>query len=234
VFVCVCVAISLSLSHKSTTSEDCDDLKAPPIMLSEDERDVDVESDEDENGERSRQNSGNRDMSLDRRAHHSALERKRRDHIKDSFTGLRDAIPTMQGDKSSRAQILRKAAEYISFMRRKQSTNQQDIEDLRRQNSHLEKQIRVLEGAKQSGNYSSAADILEENGLNDDASTLVAPRNDYVVADGTAAAAETAEASGGGGGGSRVIAPGQSLLLTTSAAPHIQIAEQPPRKKMKP
>ena len=103
----------------------------------------------------------------------------------------------------------------------------------RRQNSHLEKQIRVLEGAKQSGNYSSAADILEENGLNDDASTLVAPRNDYVVADGTAAAAEMAEASGGGGG-SRVIAPGQSLLLTTSAAPHIQIAEQPPRKKMKP
>ena len=106
----------------------------------------------------------------------------------------------------------------------------------RRQNSHLEKQIRVLEGAKQSGNYSSAADILEENGLNDDASTLVAPRNDYVVADDTAAAAEIAEASGGGGGGgvSRVIAPGQSLLLTTSAAPHIQIAEQPPRKKMKP
>ena len=50
----MCVAISLSLSHKSTTSEDCDDLKAPPIMLSEDERDVDVESDEDENGERSR------------------------------------------------------------------------------------------------------------------------------------------------------------------------------------
>ena len=92
----------------------------------------------------------------------------------------------------------------------------------------------MLEGAKQSGNYSSAADILEENGLNDDASTLVAPRNDYVVADGTAAAAEMAEASGGGGGGSRVIAPGQSLLLTTSAAPHIQIAEQPPRKKMKP
>ena len=51
--VCVCCH-SPSLSHKSTTSEDCDDLKAAPIMLSEDERDVDVESDEDENGERSR------------------------------------------------------------------------------------------------------------------------------------------------------------------------------------
>ena len=43
----------------------------------------------------------------------------------------------------------------------------------RRQNSHLERQIRALESAKASGNYSSAADILEENGLNDDASTLV-------------------------------------------------------------
>ena len=44
----------------------------------------------------SRNGSGSRDMSQDRRAHHNALERKRRDHIKDSFTGLRDAIPTMQ------------------------------------------------------------------------------------------------------------------------------------------
>ena len=51
---------------------------------------------------------------MDKRAHHNALERRRRDHIKDSFTGLRDAIPTMRGgDKSSRAQILKKASEYI-------------------------------------------------------------------------------------------------------------------------
>ena len=32
----------------------------------------------------------------DKRAHHNALERKRRDHIKDSFNGLKDAIPTLQ------------------------------------------------------------------------------------------------------------------------------------------
>ena len=51
---------------------------------------------------------------------HSALERKRRDHIKESFTGLRDAVPTMHhGDKSSRAQILKKASDYISSMRKK-------------------------------------------------------------------------------------------------------------------
>ena len=54
---------------------------------------------------------------MDKRAHHNALERKRRDHIKDSFTGLRDAIPTMKGgDKSSRAQILKKASEYIQVL----------------------------------------------------------------------------------------------------------------------
>ena len=32
----------------------------------------------------------------EKRAHHNALERKRRDHIKDSFNGLKDAIPTLQ------------------------------------------------------------------------------------------------------------------------------------------
>jgi len=180
-------------------------------MLSEDERDVDVETDE-EDGERHRNGSGNRDMSQDRRAHHNALERKRRDHIKDSFTGLRDAIPTMQGDKSSRAQILRKASEYITHMRGKQSKNEQDCEDLRRQNAHLERQIRALESAKASGNYSSAADILEENGLNDDASTLVSSQTSFVTSD---------------GGTARVVAPGQSLLLTTAQQP------EPPRKKMK-
>lgn len=36
---------------------------------------------------------------LDKRAHHNALERKRRDHIKDSFTNLRDAIPEIAGEK---------------------------------------------------------------------------------------------------------------------------------------
>ena len=96
----------------------------------------------------------------DKRAHHNALERKRRDHIKDSFSSLRDAIPTMQvsfdsdllkftndqcvfnisidifldhsayivffqGDKSSRAQILKKASDYITFMRRKNQSHQQ-------------------------------------------------------------------------------------------------------------
>lgn len=35
----------------------------------------------------------------EKRAHHNALERKRRDHIKDSFTSLRESVPSLQGEK---------------------------------------------------------------------------------------------------------------------------------------
>lgn len=42
--------------------------------------------------------------------------------------------------KASRAQILKKAAEYIQFMRRKNNSHQQDIDDLKKQNLVLESQ----------------------------------------------------------------------------------------------
>jgi len=35
----------------------------------------------------------------EKRAHHNALERRRRDHIKESFTNLREAVPTLKGEK---------------------------------------------------------------------------------------------------------------------------------------
>lgn len=35
----------------------------------------------------------------EKRAHHNALERKRRDHIKDSFSSLRDSVPALNGEK---------------------------------------------------------------------------------------------------------------------------------------
>jgi len=41
-------------------------------------------------------------MQAEKRAHHNALERKRRDHIKESFLNLRDAVPSLKGDKSSK------------------------------------------------------------------------------------------------------------------------------------
>uniref|UniRef100_A0A023GIH8 Protein max n=1 Tax=Amblyomma triste TaxID=251400 RepID=A0A023GIH8_AMBTT len=115
--------------------------------MSDEERDVDVESD------------------ADKRAHHNALERRRRDHIKFSFTSLRDAVPSLQGEKASRAQILKKAADYISSMRRKNTAHLQDIEDLKRQNKLLEEQItfcvsvRALEKTKMTtgGGYSTGS-----------------------------------------------------------------------------
>jgi len=112
--------------------------QAPNCKMSDDDRDVDIESD------------------ADKRAHHNALERKRRDHIKDSFSGLRDAVPSLHGEKgtakASRAQILKKAAEYIQMMRRKNTSHQQDIDDLKKQNKVLEEQIvRALDKAKTSG-----------------------------------------------------------------------------------
>lgn len=42
------------------------------------------------------------DPKADKRAHHNALERKRRDHIKDSFANLKNAVPTFSGEKVSR------------------------------------------------------------------------------------------------------------------------------------
>ncbi|XP_029937796.1 protein max-like isoform X2 [Myripristis murdjan] len=107
------------------------------------------------------------DSDADKRAHHNALERKRRDHIKDSFHSLRDSVPSLQGEKASRAQILDKATEYIQYMRRKNHTHQQDIDDLKKQNALLEQQVRALEKAKGNtqlqSSYSSSDSSLYTN-----------------------------------------------------------------------
>ncbi|XP_028129254.1 protein max isoform X2 [Diabrotica virgifera virgifera] len=141
-------------------------------MMSDDDRDIDVESDEGDDSDSrqatSRQNAGGQYYSqAEKRAHHNALERKRRDHIKDSFSSLRDSVPALNGEKASRAQILKKAAEYILFMRKKNSSHQQDIEDLKRQNNLLEAQIRTLEKAKTTGDIKDDVFIETESDTSD-------------------------------------------------------------------
>ncbi|CAH2009164.1 unnamed protein product [Acanthoscelides obtectus] len=134
--------------------------------MSDDDRDIDVESDEGDDSD-SRQTTprpnigGQYYSQAEKRAHHNALERKRRDHIKDSFSSLRDSVPALNGEKASRAQILKKAAEYILFMRKKNSSHQQDIEDLKRQNNLLEAQIRTLEKAKSTGSFGMDSDAKD-------------------------------------------------------------------------
>lgn len=46
--------------------------------------------------------------------------------------------------QASRAQILKKAADYIEYMRKKHSAHQQDIDDLKKQNSLLESQSKYM------------------------------------------------------------------------------------------
>ncbi|XP_064484429.1 protein max-like isoform X3 [Ornithodoros turicata] len=125
-------------------------------------------------------------VQADKRAHHNALERRRRDHIKYSFSSLRDAVPSLQGEKysaggrsvkrvdgsaraqASRAQILKKAADYIQTMRRKNTAHLQDIEDLKQQNKLLEEQIRSLEKTKMSGGSYSSGSVLDTMNMKGD------------------------------------------------------------------
>ncbi|XP_023320666.1 uncharacterized protein LOC111695532 [Eurytemora carolleeae] len=111
--------------------------------MSDDEREIDVEDDGEMNND-----SGSGGMSDSKRALHNAMERKRRDSIKDSFRGLQDCIPTLRGDKTSRAQVLKKTGDYISQMQQKISKHQSEISDLKTQNAELEAQIRAMEKAK--------------------------------------------------------------------------------------
>lgn len=105
------------------------------VTSDDDDNNVDFDSDEDDEGSSKQRSKG------DKRGHHNALERRRRDLIKDSFCKLRDTVPSLQGEKASRAQILKKAAEYIQTMRKKNQTNQADIDELTRLNKMLEDQV---------------------------------------------------------------------------------------------
>ncbi|GMR32074.1 hypothetical protein PMAYCL1PPCAC_02269, partial [Pristionchus mayeri] len=73
----------------------------------------------------------------ERRAHHNELERRRRDHIKDHFMSLKDAIPLLEGEKSSRALILKRAVEYISIINQRVAEQAMIIEELQRKNEAL-------------------------------------------------------------------------------------------------
>uniref|UniRef100_A0A8C4WF41 MYC associated factor X n=1 Tax=Gopherus evgoodei TaxID=1825980 RepID=A0A8C4WF41_9SAUR len=82
---------------------------------------------------------------------------------KNEETSVATPLPCPYYQSASRAQILDKATEYIQYMRRKNHTHQQDIDDLKRQNALLEQQVRALEKARSSAqlqaNYSSDSSL---------------------------------------------------------------------------
>lgn len=133
-------------------------------MMDEEDRDIDLELDGVDNDDLASE-SGLGGQYDNKRALHNAMERKRRDSIKDSFRGLQDCIPTLRGDKTSRAQVLKKTGEYITHMQRKITDHQDEIKDLKSQNTQLESHIRALEKAKATGNYVNARAILETDSL---------------------------------------------------------------------
>jgi len=128
---------------------------------------------------------------LDKRAHHNALERKRRDHIKDSFSSLRDAIPLLHGEKinshkASRAQILKKAAEYIDHMRKKNNDHQKDIDLLKRENKLLEEKIKALEEFKNSSNNGGTKPVPPPQAANASSSTRTRSVSKSLIANNSA------------------------------------------------
>ncbi|CAF1463555.1 unnamed protein product [Adineta ricciae] len=109
----------------------------------------------------------------EKRAHHNALERKRRDHIKGSFNDLRDVIPFIKGEKASRAHVLKSATEYIHASKAKNQQHQQTIEDIKRQNAILELQVRLLERAKDTSLYAQNHESMMNINFKEDLKTTL-------------------------------------------------------------
>uniref|UniRef100_A0A915PGF6 BHLH domain-containing protein n=1 Tax=Setaria digitata TaxID=48799 RepID=A0A915PGF6_9BILA len=72
------------------------------------------------------------------RAQHNALERRRRDNIKDMYGALKDTIPGMRNERASRAAVLKKSIDLIT-------SKQADLEKILAQNRKLEQENDVLE-----------------------------------------------------------------------------------------
>lgn len=74
----------------------------------------------------------------DKRAHHNVLERRRRDHLKDSFSQLRESMPSFRNERASRTEILVQAADFIISRVQKNTLMQQELDALIKENKKLE------------------------------------------------------------------------------------------------
>ena len=82
-----------------------------------------------------------------RRAHHNALEQKRRGVIRGCFENLRKSVPPLdsEGTKLSRSGILRETARYIKTTRERMAEYQADLDELRLQNQRLSNELECLD-----------------------------------------------------------------------------------------
>lgn len=89
-------------------------------------------------GKQSSKSKGQSHKDEDRRAHHNVLERRRRDHLKDSFSQLRDSVPTFRSERASRTEILVQAADFIKSRVEQNTLMQQELDALLKENRRLE------------------------------------------------------------------------------------------------
>ena len=87
----------------------------------------------------------NRNSNCGERAHHNALEKRRRQRIRQSFESLRDSVPVVfRGKyKSSRSEILRNATEYIRHLKEANLALFRNIQRLRFENQQLEREMQT-------------------------------------------------------------------------------------------
>uniref|UniRef100_A0A183CCP0 BHLH domain-containing protein n=1 Tax=Globodera pallida TaxID=36090 RepID=A0A183CCP0_GLOPA len=83
------------------------------------------------------------------RAQHNALERRRRDNIKDMYCSLKDEIPNFTNDRASRAQILKKAIDTIQKSQNEMCDLKEEIEKLEEMNTSIRNQISTADKCQQ-------------------------------------------------------------------------------------
>lgn len=107
----------------------------------EDDIDSDSDDDDDSKSNHSSSNKKKKPKGDKKRRHHNVLERKRRYLIKDSFSELKNSVPTLSNERASRTQILKRAAEFIQHIHRKNQDTKADIHELERKNRELENKL---------------------------------------------------------------------------------------------
>ncbi|VDK63352.1 unnamed protein product [Onchocerca ochengi] len=108
------------------------------------------------------------------RAQHNALERRRRDNIKDMYGALKDTIPGMQNERASRAAVLKKSIDLIT-------SKQADLEKILAQNRKMEQENDILEHEIERLQQTTESQISEK--ISRDANRRTSrdmPRNDTI------------------------------------------------------
>ncbi|GMR61031.1 hypothetical protein PMAYCL1PPCAC_31226, partial [Pristionchus mayeri] len=78
------------------------------------------------------------------RAQHNALERRRRDNIKDMYSNLGRTVTDTSTERASRAQILRRAIESIEEKQSECRRKEAELAAIEAENAELERRCREL------------------------------------------------------------------------------------------